>query len=173
MYSYTLLWQTREGSKCLSNRRETRRKIKQKHEWSLCERPVIKLLGTSLHQKRHTHTHSRTIARCIHTYTLTSSDYWAVAVTPLIKRVSVSEEKYNICRPRELLGRGKNKTNKKNTARDHPGNVNWWPVYHVTQPSHIQPPTMMLVLILKSTTHFQLYFRCTLWQCLLNVMCKK
>lgn len=30
----------------------------------------------------------------------------------------------------------------------------------------------MLVKILKSTAHFQLHW-CTLWQCLLNVMCKK
>ena len=109
MYSYTLLWQTWEGSKCLSNRRERKggRKKKnqtKKHEWSLCERPVIKLLGTSLHQKRHTHTHththSHTNAQCILTFTLTSSDYWAVAVPPLIERVSVSEEKHNICRTR-------------------------------------------------------------------------
>lgn len=43
-----------------------RGKIKLKHEWSLCERPVIKLLGTSLRQKRHTHTQPR---RSIHTHT--------------------------------------------------------------------------------------------------------
>lgn len=59
-------------------------KPNKKHEWSLCERPVIKLLGTSLHQKRHTHSHTN--ARCIHTRTLTSCDYWAVAATPLMER---------------------------------------------------------------------------------------
>lgn len=133
---------------------------------------------TAWHQsppkETHTHTHSHTNARCIHTRTLTSSDYWAVAVTPLIERVSVSEEKYNICRPRELLGREKKK--KKSTARDHPGNmcVNWWPVYHVypTLP-HTTSRNARYNTEKHSTLSVSALFWCTLWQCLLYVMCKK
>lgn len=127
-------------------------KIKQKHEWSLCERPVIKLLGTSLHSKRHTHTHSHTNVRCIHAYTLTSVITGPFAVTPLIEDVSVSEEKYNICRPREVLGRGERK-------KAQQGIILATCDLFTTLPSPpIWPPTIMLVTILRSTVHFLLCF---------------
>lgn len=133
-------------------------KSKQKHEWSLCERPVIKLLGTSLHQKRHTHSHAN--AWCIHTLTLTSSDYWAVAATPLIEHVSVSEEKHNICRPRQLLGRGREKKTQQGIILATCVLADDLFTTLPGPPTHIRPPTIMLVTILKSTAHFQfqLYF---------------
>lgn len=148
-------------------------KPNKKHEWSLCERPVIKLLGTSLHRKRHTHTRTQSHQCSLHSHAHTQSDYWAVAVTPLMEQISVSEEKYNICRPRErVLGRG----GKQSTARDHTGNmcVNGWPVYHVTRPSHTYTTTDHNARY-NTEKHSTLsaLFWCTLWQCLLNVMCKK
>ena len=126
------------------------------------------------HTHTHTHTHSHTNAQCILTFTLTSSDYWAVAVPPLIERVSVSEEKHNICRTR---GGEKNKIKAQQgiilvscvcvcvcVCVCHP---------NLHTHTHTRPSTIMLVTILKSTAHSQLYIWSTLWQCLLDVMCKK
>lgn len=88
---------------------------------------------TAWHQSppKETHTHSHTSAS---THTLTSSDYWAVAVTPLLELVSVSEEKYSICRPRELLGGEKQRGIIWATCVC--VCVNSSANHHVTQPSH-------------------------------------
>lgn len=108
----------------------------KKREWSLCERPVVKLLGTSLRQKRETHARS---LWNIHMFTLTSCDYWAVAVT------------------------GQRRWRAKTTTRDQPGNM------CVTQTlPHTQPHRPSC-----SIQYWKALFWCSLWQCLLNIMCKK
>lgn len=111
------------GFKVLIKQKGEGKKSKQKASDPFCERPVINLLGTSLHQKRHIHTHSHTHSHSLtytHTHTLTSSDYWAAAVTPL---------KANQREWRETQQMHTKRTSSsswevtRSEARDHPGNV--------------------------------------------------
>lgn len=81
--------------------------------------------------------------------------------------------KINADRGKSLAGK---KRRKESTAKDRTGNcaLRWRPVYHVTRGTY-KNPTATLVTTRRNTAHFQvqLYCRCTLWQCLLNDMCKK
>lgn len=167
MYSYTLLWQTWEGSKCLSNRRERRRKVETKAR-------VIPLWETrnktAWHQsppkETHTHTHTQMLDAFTHTHT---------CVKWLLGRSSDASDRACQREWRELQhmqtkktywGRGEKKTQK--------GIILATCVFLEPPFTTLaKPPTnknhQSSCLLLK---HFQPYFN-KLWLCLPNVMCKQ